>query len=354
MISTISIMLSVIGACLSGWAVFSGYASYNAGDFAGLFIYFLWLIFGLNILSAGISGKESSESLGKKILGMGIGVLAIAFMLSYASAGAETAKQNMTDAMKGIITESYAQNIREQIDYSNLPETREGLAKGCSVLNNSNDEESFTTMDICDELTMEENNNLNVSEITEKALQRKAKETADRHVDEELAKSGEFGKAFDMLNKGKQYFIFLGMIGIIIFAAGSLLVYNGKREERWYDIVISICISSAVVCAVNTVLFKLTDLFITKMLMTGKVMDNAILREFMPNMTDNSGMIQEASRKMIIKIGEIMHSWLGAALDIIFIVGLVLTAAFVITAIVCYIIKRKSKKNPSSDKSQEP
>jgi hypothetical protein len=353
MISATSILLSVTGACLSLWAGFNCYSSYSAGDFTGLFIYLLWLIFGLNIVAAGISGRESAESLGKKILGIGIGILAIAFVLSYASADAEAAKQQMADAIKEVVAESYSQNIREQIDYSSLPETRESLERGCSGLNNGTDDETFTTADICDESYIDENAGLSVSEITEKALQRKAAEVAGRHVDEELAKSGEFGKAFDMLNKGKSYFMLLGIIGIIIFAAGSLLVYRGKRRDIWQNIVISISVSSAIACAINALLFKLTDLFITKMLMTGNAMDNAILKGFMPAMEDSSGIVQEASRKMLMKIGEIMHSWLGTELNTVFIAGLVLAALFAITAIVCYVIKKKSK-NPSSGKSREP
>jgi phosphoglycerol transferase MdoB-like AlkP superfamily enzyme len=350
MANPLRVILSVIGAAIVLLVFFQGYQAYLAKEYEKFFILFIALILGVNILFIGIKGKKELFPLGKKLTGFGLGLVILAVFLNYSAAGAADVKDNMNNAMAGVIADASAKEIMEQINPNDLPADRAELEDVCSSGNLiGNDETSFTMNDICDELYMEESAGLTSKDIIENAIFRKTGELAREHVNDEVGGNENFDKSLEEISKGKKYILAFFIAGILIFIIGILFVYFGREDKSIYDIVYRIAFSSTVTCAINAAIFGLVGYFIKSLLMTGDLLNNQYFQSMLPKVEGSEGMIQEATRNMLIKVGEVMYNWLGAALNAAFWLSLILGSVFLAIIIIFFFVKKKAT-GPSSDK----
>jgi hypothetical protein len=332
------------GILLLLFTFYLGYGAYTAKEYSKFFIVLIMFSISLTFIHLGTRGKEEAWKLGRKLIGIGIGLIVVAVLFNYTSSSNINIKDEITNVMIDAAADAAAQDVKNQLSEQNLnfPQDKDTLRRDCQLQTQEADETSFSMKDVCDEFSMAESSNISVNQIVEKAMERKTREIAKKQITGQIGNNKSFNDNFEVLSKSKNYVVIFGVIGVILFVLGFVFMYYSREEGKAInDVIYAGSLSATISCAINAAIFKLVDFLIKDQLVQGRLVGNKIIQAVMPELA-TPGIQQEMTKNMLMKVGEVIYGWLGLALNKAFMFSIVLFAVFlVLTAIFFLILKKK-------------
>jgi len=331
----------IVGALFLLFTIYLGYGAYTTKEYSKFFIILIMFSISMTFINLGTKGKKEAWKVGKKLIGTGLGLILIAVLISNLSQSTDI-KKEMSDAMIDTVAEATAADVKRQLQEENfvLPEDKEKVRRSCQALPPETDERKFSMNDICKELEKEENKDLNISQIIEKALITKTKELATQDVQGEIDDTKSFDTTFGSISNTKNYILVFGIAGAALFTIGIIsMFYSREQDKTLTDVILQGSISATIACAINAAIFKIIELLIKTQLAEGKLVSNTIIQKMIPGLS-TAGMQQEVTKKLLMKVGEIMYDWLGPALNTAFKISIILLIIFITAAATTYFIKK--------------
>ena len=339
------IVSGAAGAIIAALALFLGRGALEIGfNIAEYFLPFILLMAGLTLLILGIFGDSGGRYVGHKFIGVGIGLFILSTFIAYASIGADRVQGDISDSVINMMVEEQMKDVKRQMDEGKftIPDNKDTIRRSCAVQTQPQDDRSFGMYDLCEEIDKEENADKSAEEITEIALEKKIRKLAQEQVEKEIMGDNSFNDAIKNITGMKKYTLAMKVIGALMFLAGFACIWFSRKEgHSIYHIGYDIGFNSTLICVFSIISYKVVEIFMKSYFMTGKIYDNPLIRSMVPQEASQDPAMQELTRRIIMKTGEVFYGWLKVAIDKAFILSAIMGAVFLVLTITFFVLKKK-------------